>query len=77
MLINMTEQEFEDEKDMLRGNLNRMCVSHDRQEVLHMYNFARKRLERIYMYNLDRIDQTETLQQHEQYQQLEMKFRNE
>mgnify|MGYP006990138139 CR=1 FL=1 len=31
MLSNMTEQEFETEKDMLRGNLGRMCVSDDKK----------------------------------------------
>ncbi len=77
MLSNMTEQEFETEKDMLRGNLGRMCVSDDKKEVFQMYRIACKRLERIYLYNCDRIDQAETLQQHEQYQQLEMGFRNE
>lgn len=32
MLSNMTEQEFETEKDMLRGNLGRMCVSDDKRK---------------------------------------------
>lgn len=60
MLSNMTEQEFEQEKDMLYGNINRMCVSDDAKEILNMYNFACKRLERIYHYNYDRIhDQRE------------------
>lgn len=74
MLINMTKTEAYNESDLLEGEINRMFVSDNRQEVLHMYNFARKRLERIYLYNLDRIDQKETLQQHEQYQQLEMEI---
>lgn len=72
-----TRQEAFNERDMLDGNINRMFVSDDKQEVQTMYNFARVRLEQIFLYNLDRISQRETLQQHEQYQQLEMGFRNE
>lgn len=72
-----TRQEAFNERDMLDGNINRMFVSDDKKEVQTMYNFARIRLEQIFLHNLDRIDQKETLQQHEQYQQLEMKFRNE
>lgn len=72
-----TRQEAFNESDLLEGEINRMFVSDDKREVQTMYNFARVRLEQIFLYNLDRIGQRETLQQHEQYQQLEMKFRNE
>lgn len=34
--------------DMLRGNLNRMCVTHDRNELESMYKWAQARLNMLY-----------------------------
>lgn len=70
-----TRDEAFGEKDMLDGNINRIFISGDKKEIQTMYNFAKVRLEQIFLYNLDRIDQKETLQQLEQYQQLEMEIR--
>lgn len=65
MPANMTRQEAFNESDLLEGEINRMFVSDDEKEILRMYRFACKRLERIYLYNLDRIDRAETFQQPE------------
>lgn len=46
----MDEQEARNELDMLRGNLNRMFLTDDVRELLVMYEFAKKRLERICEY---------------------------
>ena len=46
---------------MLKGNINRMCVCDDIKELEDMYNFATKRLFRIYRINLDKfIDDKES-----------------
>lgn len=36
------------EEDMLKGNINRMCVSDDSEELMNMYAHAINRLKRIY-----------------------------
>lgn len=36
------------EEDMMKGNLNRMCVTEDSDELLNMYRFANLRLKTIY-----------------------------
>ena len=51
----MTQQELNIEIDMLRGNINRMCVTDDLSEMISMYEFAQKRLEKIYKHNKDRL----------------------
>lgn len=49
------------EEDMLKGNINRMCVADDIKELEDMYNWATKRLFRIYRINLDKfIDDKES-----------------
>lgn len=35
------------EKDMIQGNINRMCTAHTREELYCMYIFAVRRLTRI------------------------------
>lgn len=45
---NMTHKELMNEADMLQGNINRMMVTDDKDELLNMFNFALKRLEKIY-----------------------------
>lgn len=50
-----------DEEDMLKGNINRMCVCDDIKELEDMYSWATKRLFRIYRINLDKfIDDKES-----------------
>lgn len=46
----MDEQEVRNEYDMLRGSINRMFLTDDAAELYVMYEFARKRIERIYDY---------------------------
>lgn len=44
----MTHEELIDEADMLKGNINRMMVTDDKNELINMYSFALRRLEKIY-----------------------------
>lgn len=44
----MTHKELMNEADMLEGNINRMMVTDDKDELMNMYIFALKRLEKIY-----------------------------
>lgn len=44
----MTHKELMNEADMLKGNINRMMVTDDKNELLNMYSFALRRLEKIY-----------------------------
>lgn len=51
----MEHQEMLNEVDYLKGNINRICVTHDMVECWNMYEYAKKRLERIHDYNVARI----------------------
>ena len=44
----MTHKELMNEADMLKGNINRMMVTNDKDELISMYSFALRRLEKIY-----------------------------
>ena len=44
----MTHKELLNEADMLQGNINRMMVTNDKDELLKMYTFALERLSKIY-----------------------------
>lgn len=44
------------ECDMLQGNINRMMVTHDHEELLTMFAYAHKRLGDIYWKNKKRIN---------------------
>lgn len=44
------------EVDMLKGNINRMCVTDDVEELNRMYLIANKRLSVIYTFNYKKID---------------------
>lgn len=44
----MTHKELMNEADMLQGNINRMMVTDDKNELINMYSFALRRLEKIY-----------------------------
>lgn len=53
------DKEYKDlmiESDMLRGNINRMMVTHDHEELLTMFAYAHKRLGDIYWKNKKRIN---------------------
>ena len=43
------------EKDMLNGNINRMCVVDDSDELLKMYHFANLRIKTIFETCLDKF----------------------
>lgn len=43
------------EKDMLNGNINRMCVTDDWRELLEMRDFAIRRIKHIYQVNYERL----------------------
>lgn len=45
---------------MLEGNINRMCVTKDNDELERMFKFAKSRLDDIYTYNKSRVEETET-----------------
>ena len=55
MLIK-SHQEMQNEIDMLRGNINRMCVADSTSEVFAQYEWARKRLEDIFNYNISKLE---------------------
>lgn len=44
------------ECDMLQGNINRMMVTHDHEELLTMFAYANKRLGDIFWKNKKRIN---------------------
>ena len=46
-----TRDEMYHETDMLRGNINRMCVTDDKDELDSMYQWALFRLKRIRAFN--------------------------
>lgn len=48
-------EEMLGEVDMLKGNINRICVSKDVEEISQMYHFALMRLEELMKYNVRRI----------------------
>lgn len=52
----MDEIEVRYEYDMLLGNMNRMFLTDDVNELFQMYNFAKKRIERIYKYHCARLN---------------------
>lgn len=44
----MTHKELMNEAEMLKGNINRMMVTDDKNELINMYSFALRRLEKIF-----------------------------
>lgn len=48
-------EEMLGEVDMLRGNINRICVSDNVEEISQMYNYALMRLEELMKYNVRRV----------------------
>ena len=51
----MNMQKVYNEVDMLKGNINRMCVTDDKEELFKMYDFACLRLNRIYELNNEKL----------------------
>lgn len=52
-------KEIDYQYDMLIGNINRICVTRDREELEDMYDFAKKRLDDIYKYSVERLEEIE------------------
>lgn len=52
----MDYQEVHNEYDMLKGNINRMFLTDNAAELVKMYEFAQERLERIYVYHYERLN---------------------
>lgn len=55
----MTHQELLNESDMLEGNINRMMVTDDIKELREMYDWACKRLAKIYTVRFEELDNGE------------------
>lgn len=51
----MDKQRLDNEIDMLKGNINRMCVTKTFKELTEMYDYAMDRVMKIYSMNWDRI----------------------
>ena len=54
-MIIRNREEMLGEIDMLRGNINRICVSNDVEEISQMYHCALMRLEELMKYNVRRV----------------------
>lgn len=52
----MNLQEARNEYDMLKGNVNRMFLTEEVAELVKMYEYAQKRLEKIYEYHYGRLN---------------------
>lgn len=50
-------------RDMLDGNLNRMCVTNDPEELASMYFYARQRVKDLFIMNTARIEGTSKLKE--------------
>ena len=50
-----SREEMLGEVDMLRGNINRICVSDNVEEISQMYHCALMRLEELMKYNVRRV----------------------
>lgn len=44
---------------MLRGNINRMCLTDDMKELECMYKWANDRLKMLYLLNKERLEKDE------------------
>lgn len=47
--------DIRNEEDMLKGNINRMCVCNDFKELDDMFSYAVKRLGKIFAFNYRRL----------------------
>lgn len=56
----MTDQELLMECDALTGNINRMMVTDDPKELLAMYEWAERRLQRIHIARVKELDKRDT-----------------
>ena len=54
-LTNGELKRIQNEEDMLKGNINRMCVSDDINELIKMYHYANLRIQIIFDICVDRF----------------------
>lgn len=54
----MDRRVLKNELDMLQGNINRMCVTDDEEELLSMQEWAKMRIDTIYSLNKQRLEET-------------------
>lgn len=52
----MTYKEYRNEVEMLNGNISRICVSYDKEEILFMIYVAMSRLALIVRYRLNELE---------------------
>ena len=57
----MNRDELRNEIDMLKGNINRMMVSDDIEEISKMYYWANKRVFTIFIENIERTIKEEEI----------------
>lgn len=55
----MNLKEVFNECDMLKGNINRMCVTDDLEELLNVYTYAKCRLDSVFNANYFRLKEEE------------------
>lgn len=55
----MDRKILKQELDMLQGNINRMCVTSDEEELISMQQWAKRRIDNIYLWNRQRIRDAE------------------
>ena len=51
----MTQHELDNEWDMLKADICRMCITDNEKELYQYYKHAEKHIERIYNGNLERL----------------------
>ena len=52
-------QKIQIEEDMLKGNINRMCVTDDLDELESMAEYAIDRIKKIWRINYERLTENE------------------
>lgn len=55
----MDRKMLERELDLLRGNICRMCVTDDEIELINMQQWCKRRVDKIFSLNRDRIREKE------------------
>lgn len=61
-------KELRNEIDMLQGNINRMCVTDDVQELFSMHCYAEDRLRRIFKINYKKLLDRKLLNEENKYE---------
>lgn len=54
-------QKIQIEEDMLKGNINRMCITDDLNELESMAEYAKKRIDKILQINYGRLTEEDGL----------------